>query len=126
MSDVTASIFPAFKYRDAGQAAEWLERAFGFARQALHEGPGGTVRHAEMRLGNGIVMFGSAAADTDNPWAEADGVYVVVDDVDAHHARALAAGAEIVRPPNDTDYGAREYTARDLEGRLWSFGTYRP
>ena len=54
------------------------------------------------------------------------GVYVRVDDVDAHHARAVAAGAAIVRPPADTPYGAREYSARDLEGRLWSFGTYDP
>ena len=54
------------------------------------------------------------------------GVYVVVEDVDAHHARAAAAGAEIVRGPEDTSYGSREYLARDPEGHLWSFGTYQP
>jgi len=53
-------------------------------------------------------------------------VYVYVEDVDAHHARARAAGAEIVRPLQDTDYGSREYSVRDLEGHLWSFGTYHP
>ncbi|MCM0675632.1 glyoxalase [Micromonospora phytophila] len=53
-------------------------------------------------------------------------VYVAVEDVDAHCARARAAGAEIVREPLDTDYGSRDYTARDLAGNVWSFGTYRP
>jgi uncharacterized glyoxalase superfamily protein PhnB len=124
---VTASVFPVLKYRDAPAAAAWLEKAFGFERQMVV--PGGdnnTVAHAGMRLGNGIVMFGSERADPANPWAAEGGVYVAVDDIDTQYARAQAAGAEIVRPLQATDYGAREYSARDLEGRLWSFGTYRP
>lgn len=126
-SGVTASLFPALGYRDARAAAAWLERAFGFAPHALHEGPEGTVAHAEMRFGNGMVMFGTRAVpDPENPWASGDGVYAVVEDVDAHYARAVAAGAEILRPLAETSYGAREYTARDPEGHLWSFGTYRP
>mgnify|MGYP005853087461 CR=1 FL=1 len=127
-SGVTASLFPALGYRDARAAADWLTRAFGFAPHALHEGPDGGVAHAEMRLGNGMVMFGDrGAADPANPWTAAPfGVYAVVEDVDAHYARAVAAGAEILRPLADTSYGAREYTARDPEGHLWSLGTYRP
>jgi uncharacterized glyoxalase superfamily protein PhnB len=54
------------------------------------------------------------------------GIYVVLDEVDRHYARARAAGAEIVRVLQDEDYGGRDYCARDLEGNLWSFGTYRP
>lgn len=54
------------------------------------------------------------------------GIYVVVDDADAHYARARAAGAEIVLDIKDQPYGSREYTVRDLEGNLWSFGTYAP
>jgi uncharacterized glyoxalase superfamily protein PhnB len=54
------------------------------------------------------------------------GIYVALEDVDAHYQQARAAGAEIVREPADTEYGSREYLARDLEGHLWSFGTYRP
>jgi uncharacterized glyoxalase superfamily protein PhnB len=54
------------------------------------------------------------------------GVYVAVEDADAHYERAKAAGAEITREIEDTDYGSREYTARDHEGHVWSFGTYRP
>jgi uncharacterized glyoxalase superfamily protein PhnB len=53
-------------------------------------------------------------------------MYLVVADPDAHHERAAGAGADIVRAPQDTDYGAREYSARDLEGNVWSFGTYQP
>jgi uncharacterized glyoxalase superfamily protein PhnB len=53
-------------------------------------------------------------------------IYIAVDDLDAHCERARAAGAEIVREPYDTDYGSRDYSARDLEGNVWSFGTYRP
>jgi hypothetical protein len=56
--------------------------------------------------------------------AVTQGIYIAVADVEAHHARALAAGVEVVRPLADTDYGSREYLARDLEGHLWSFGTY--
>ena len=51
---------------------------------------------------------------------------MAVDDLDAHHDRARAAGAEIIRGPFDTDYGSRDYAARDLAGNVWSFGTYRP
>ena len=67
--------------------------------------------------------------DADNPWNQpltTQGLYVALDGVDAHYAQAVAEGAEILRPLADTDYGSREYTARDLEGNLWSFGTYRP
>ncbi len=125
-SGVTASLFPAMRYRDAGAAVDWLEQAFGFARHAVHAGEGGRIDHAELRFGNGMVMFGSTGEDPGNPWAGESGVYAVVEDVDGHCARARAAGAEIVRPPADTAYGSREYSVRDLEGKLWSFGTYRP
>jgi uncharacterized glyoxalase superfamily protein PhnB len=53
-------------------------------------------------------------------------IYIVVQDSDAHYARAKAAGAEIIRELEDQDYGSRDYTARDLEGNIWSFGTYDP
>lgn len=123
---LTATIFPALRFRDAERARGFLRDAFGFEDHALHRDAAGRIAHAELRHGNGAVMFGEARPDPSNPWAEAHGLYVVVEDVDAHHARAAAAGAEIVTPPRDTDYGAREYTARDPEGNLWSFGSYRP
>lgn len=120
-------IFPALRYRDGAGAIDFLERAFGLERRAVHPGPEGTVAHAELAFGAGLVMLGSGVPDPNNPWSTTPvGLYVRVDDVDAHYARALAAGAEIIRPPAETSYGAREYSARDSEGHLWSFGTYDP
>jgi uncharacterized glyoxalase superfamily protein PhnB len=117
------NIFPALRYRDANAALEWLQRAFGFAEKAVYRGDDGTVHHAELQLGAGMVMLGEQpeAAPSD-----AQTIYVVVDDPDAHHERAAAAGAQIVRPLEDMDYGSREYSARDPEGHVWSFGTYDP
>ena len=117
------NIFPALRYRDANAALEWLQRAFGFSEKAVYRGDDGTVHHAELQLGAGMVMLGQQpeAAPSD-----AQTIYVAVADPDAHHERAAAAGAEILRPLEDMDYGSREYGARDPEGHLWSFGTYDP
>jgi uncharacterized glyoxalase superfamily protein PhnB len=128
-ADTRPNIFPAIRYKDAPAAIEWLGKAFGFSRQFVAPGADGAIAHAELRLGPGTIMLGSERRppDPNNPWDEvAFGIYVYVQDIDAHYARARAAGAEIARELADTDYGAREYSVRDLEGRLWSFGTYRP
>ena len=114
------TIFPTMKYRDADAAIEFLQRAFGAEPHAVYREEDGRVRHAEVRLGNGMVMLGEAEA------ASGGDVYVVVRDLDGHCSRARQAGAEIVREPNDTDYGSREYGARDPEGLAWHFGTYQP
>src|SRR5688500_1061775 len=97
--DSRPNIFPAFKYQDAPAAIDWLERAFGFTRQGVHPGPGGTIVHAELKLGSGLIMRGSMGPpDPAKPWAAApQGLYVYVSDIDAHYARAKAAGAVIVR-----------------------------
>jgi uncharacterized glyoxalase superfamily protein PhnB len=123
------NIFPALRYEDGPAAVEWLGKAFGFEKQMVVPGPDGTIAHAQLAFGPGVVMLGSAVEEPGkpNPWARVkQGIYVYVADVDAHYRRAKAAGAEIVRELQDTDYGAREYSARDPEGHLWSFGTYRP
>jgi uncharacterized glyoxalase superfamily protein PhnB len=122
------TVFPALKYKDGHAAVDWLGRVFGFQKMTAYPGADGSLAHAELRLQSGVIMLGTITApDPANPWADArTGVYVYVEDVDAHYARARAAGAEIVRPLADTDYGSREYSARDPEGHLWSFGTYRP
>lgn len=133
MSETThPNIFPALRYQDANAAIAWLGRAFGFEEKAVHRGADGTVGHAELRLGAGLIMLGQYS---DEGWmggkapdalASTSSIYVVLDDPDAHHDRAKAAGARIVRELADQDYGSREYSARDLEGNLWSFGTYDP
>jgi len=81
-----------------------------------------------LKFGSGAIMLGSLGQpDPANPWpTAAHGVYVYVPDADAHYARAKAAGAQIVRELGDTPYGSREHSARDVEGNLWSFGTYYP
>ena len=125
------NIFSAVRYADAPSVISFLVEAFGFARHEVHAAPDGTIAHAELSLGTGLLMLGSATPpDPANPWsAVAAGIYAALAtpaDVDAHHARAVRAGAEVVRPLETTSYGSREYSARDLEGHLWSFGTYNP
>ena len=93
----TASVFPFFGYDDATGAITWLERAFGFEAGEVVKS-NGMVAHAELWYGPGGVMLGSGTGN-----AGGDGVYVVVEDIDAHYARAKEAGAEIVRELHDTD-----------------------
>lgn len=139
MSDLakttTATIVPTLRYRDANAAIDWLERAFGFRRHLVVPDGEGGVAHAQLTFGNGMIMLGSARDDEfgemqrplespDAPVSQSP--YVIVTDVDAHHARALAAGAVIVDSPEDRDYGGRGYGCRDPEGNLWSFGSYDP
>ena len=130
MSDQT--IFPALRYRDAPAAIEWLGRAFGFEPRMVVDGEPGTVAHAELTCGDAMIMLGTARPpDADDYSAAAPppggtALYMVIEDPDAHCERARAAGAEIVRALQDTDYGSREYSVRDLEGNVWSFGTDQP
>jgi uncharacterized glyoxalase superfamily protein PhnB len=121
-----ATIFPTLRYDDAGKAIDFLIDAFGFERHAVYSGDNGDVRHAELRLGNGLVMLGSANGDIGATRGRGGAIYIVVGDPDAHADRARAAGAELIRDSHDTDYGSREYGARDPEGNVWSFGTYQP
>lgn len=130
-----ATIIPTLRYRDAAAAIEWLCRAFDFAEHLVVPGEHGTVEHAQLVHGNGMVMLGSARDDAfgalqappsspDTPVTQS--AYVIVADVDAHHERAVAAGATIVMAPEDQDYGGRFYACRDPEGNLWNFGSYDP
>ena len=120
-------LYPSMRYRDAPAAIAFLEEAFGFKRREVIVNPDGTVAHAELTLGPSILMLGS---DRDDPLSGSrvglGWMYVAVDDPDDHHGRAAEAGAEVVVGLHDTDYGSRDYAARDLEGNLWYFGTYRP
>jgi uncharacterized glyoxalase superfamily protein PhnB len=121
-----ATIHPTLTYADALGAIDFLCTAFGFERVQVMTGEGGRdVVHAELRLGDGIVLVGQPR-DDDLATGGTQLVYVALDEVDAHHERAASAGAEIVRAPFDTDYGSRDYQARDPGGNVWAFGTYRP
>ena len=134
---VQPAIIPCLAYRDAHAAIEFLCDAFGFARNAIYESEDKSrVDHAQLTLDGNMVMLSSASRQSEDRLgmvtpAETGGkvtacIYVVLGDPDAHHARAAAAGARIINPPTDQDYGGRSYEARDLEGNVWSFGTYDP
>ena len=118
-------VIPTLKYKDAPAAIDFLERAFAFERKNVFE-DGGVVHHAELTHGRGMVMLGSVGAGGPQFETRHSSAYVIVADVDAIHDRANAAGAEITRELQDTDYGSREFSATDPEGNVWSFGTYDP
>jgi uncharacterized glyoxalase superfamily protein PhnB len=134
-NQVPATIIPALRYRNAPAAIEWLCRAFGFERHFVVPGPNETIAHAQLIWGNGMIML-SSRSDTEfsrlmkQPdevnGAETQSPYIIVEDADSHYARAKTAGAEIVIDIADATYGGRGYSCRDIEGHLWSFGTYDP
>lgn len=127
---VVPSVYPTILYEDPKAAIRMLKEAFGFTEVSVYETEDGGVAHAELAYGNGMAMLGSINRDTLLAKVMRGGgpvgVYVVVDDVDAHHARAVEHGVEILMEPTDQDYGSRDYKARDIEGNVWSFGTYVP
>jgi len=134
-ADTRATFIPCLRYRDAPAAIDWLCRAFGFTRHAVYEHEG-MILHAQLTYGNGMVMLGSVERSSD--WGklivqpgevagrETQSPCVIVADADAHHAQAVAAGAEVVIALADQGYGGRGYACRDLEGHLWWFGDYDP
>ena len=118
------AIVPYLLYKDCEAALDWLERAFGFEEELRYTGAEGYVNHAEMRLGDALIFMGNPGEGYRNPKEighETVGLYVYVDDVDAHFERARAAGAVIREEPADQEYGERRYSARDPEGHLWYF-----
>ncbi len=130
-----STIIPGLRYKDAPAAIEWLHNVLGFEQHAVYPGPNGTVSHAELMLGGGMIMLGSEKDDDygrgfkaprDLGGVETRSVYVVVPDADAVYARAKTAGAVIVRPIQNTEYGSREFGVKDPEGHTWSVGTYDP
>ena len=132
---MSGSVVPGFRYKDPARAVDWLCAAFGFERHLVVPGENGSVQHAQLTFGTGMIMLGPAGDDEYGRLmaqpAEIDGrvtqsAYVVVSDVDAHCAVATAAGAKIVMPPEDQPYGGRLYVCRDIESHLWNFGSYNP
>jgi len=118
------SIVPEIRYRDLASAARWLEE-IGFEKTFEVPGPDGVPAHVEMRFGSGHIFISPLSPEGE--FADVTQfANVIVDDPDAHHARAAAAGANIVIAPTDTPFGARCYAARDPENVLWWLGTYRP
>ena len=132
-----STVIPSLRYRDALAAIDWLVTAFGFKKQAVFVAPDNkTVQHAQLTLGPGMIMIGSVdnggeagkfmVQPDEIGLRETQGIYLIVSDADAVYATARAAGATMALDIRDMDYGGRAFTCRDLEGHLWSFGTYDP
>ncbi|MEO6170204.1 MAG: VOC family protein [Lysobacter sp.] len=136
-----STIIPCLQYRNAHVAIDWLCEAFGFERLLVHA-DARIVHHAQLVLEGGMVMLGSAAdappCDGADKWhqrmvqpdqiddCETQSNCVIVSDPDAHYARAVAAGAEILIDIADQEYGGRGYGCLDIEGHMWWFGSYDP
>ncbi len=135
MPESRSAVIPAFHYRNAPAAIDWLCKVFGFERHAVYENEDGTIAHAELALNGGMIMLGSTKDDEhakgfkapdELGGIETAGVYLVVPDADSAHARAVEAGAVVIRPLQDMPYGSREFGVKDPEGHSWSAGTYDP
>ena len=126
MSDWRAPLMSAVCYLDPKAALAWLEAAFGFEVSMLIEDGEGALIHSEMRFGNAVVMIGNEwSADHKSPKSiggkNTQTVHIqITTDIDAHHARAQAAGAEILAAPETQFYGDRTYRCRDPEGHIWT------
>ena len=127
------TVFHSLSYDDAPAAIEFLSTAFGFVPHGVHTHPDDPtqVMHAQLDWPpGGAVMLGSSRRH-DETWVDSVGrsqcycVTATDEDVDAVFERAVAAGATVVRKPEDQDYGGRGCTLRDPEGNQWSFGSYR-
>jgi uncharacterized glyoxalase superfamily protein PhnB len=122
-------VWPTLRAHDARALIRFLVVVVGFQESVVY-GDGDRIDHAELvwPLGGGVMLGSMREVDAARQWSPQPGTfgaYVVADDIDALHARIAAAGAEITRPPNDTDYGSRDFAIKDPEGNHWSFGTYR-
>lgn len=130
-----AQLIPTMQYRDANRAVSWLCEAFGFEQKNVFKDDDGNVAHAELQLGNGLVMIGPR---TNTPFGQliktpleigsfnTHAIYIIVEDIEAHYQKSIEAGASISLELVEQEYGGKDYTCRDLEGFLWSFGTYDP
>ena len=132
-----ATVVPCLRYRDAPKAIEWLCSVFGFEQHLVVPNENGTIAHAQLSFGNGMVML-SSVSKVENDFSrltrqpdesggmEAQSPYLIVSNADAVYQRAKAVGAKIEIGIKVEDYGGRGFSCRDLEGHLWNFGTYDP
>jgi uncharacterized glyoxalase superfamily protein PhnB/AraC-like DNA-binding protein len=128
MTSTRQRIVTILVYADIAAAHNYLVETFGFSSGGINQHADGEVMHAEVALDGEVIWLHRVSADyglrsTTELGAATGMLNVLVDDVDAHHARSVAAGARITFPPTDMPYGQREYGVTDTENRLWSFAT---
>jgi len=129
-------VVPCLRYRDTPAAIDWLCEAFGFECQLAVPGIGGAIAHAQLTLGDGMIMLGSVnnegeygrllAQPDEIGGRETQTVYLQVNDADRVCEHARKAGATILQEPADTEFGTRGFLCRDPEGHVWNVGTYNP
>lgn len=134
--NTTSTVSSCLRYRDAPAAIDWLCKVFGFERHLVVPGENGVIHHAQLSFGNGMIMLGSVSKDNaygklimqpdEIGGAQTQTVNLVVNDADLVYARVKEAGVPIVIDIHNADYGGRGFTCRDLEGHVWSIGTYDP
>ena len=122
-------LFPTMRCADAQAMIRWLIDVLGFRERVVYRS-GDVIHHAELMLGSSILMLGQ---DRDDEFGKrvgsgrkTDSLYVAVEEIDALFAKVKASGTAIERELYNTDYGSRDFSCRDPEGNLWSFGTYWP
>ena len=126
MPRITAGVY----YEDSATALDWLEKAFGFKTRLKIPGPNGQIMHSELEYEDGLIFVGQACLNEKKTspqtldGAMTSGLYIYVDNVDAHCERSRDAGAKILQEPEDTFYGDRNYTAQDPEGHHWKFAQH--
>ncbi|RTE54686.1 glyoxalase [Arenibacter aquaticus] len=135
MKENKADIIPTMRYKNALTTIDWLCSAFGFEKHLIVEGRNNTIVHAQLTYGNSMIMLSS---ENENEYGKlvntpeslngnnTQASYVVVEKIDEHYKRAVAAGAKILIEIKDEEYGGRGYTCKDTEGCIWNFGSYNP
>ncbi len=127
-------LIPATRYKDCEAALKFMTDVLGLHPHAVHRDAQGDIQHVEMRLGQGLMMFGPGGdsafdrflTDPATAGAETTTIYAVLTDVSGAHERAQGAGAEIVMPFEAQDYGGHSFSVRDPEGHVWTIGDYEP
>jgi uncharacterized glyoxalase superfamily protein PhnB len=114
------TVIPYVVVPDVEALIEFLEQVFEVKDKQVAEGPDGNIMHAEVRIGDSVVMMGNAANSEPFPGM----LHVYVEDTDAHYERALNAGATSLRAPVDEFYGDRTGGVQDPFGNQWWFATH--
>lgn len=131
-----STVIPGLRYRDPDKMMDWLCRAFGFTMQTVYRGPEGAVVHAQLTMGDGMVMLGQVENESAGSGLlrqpdelggiETQALSLIVEDCDAVYAKASAAGAVMVMDLAEQSYSGKAFSCRDPEGHLWHVGSYNP
>lgn len=116
------SVTPYLVVDGAEKLLDFLTAAFGAEETVRMDGPDGAIAHAEVRVGDSVVMLGNASGSTTGE-AMPTTLYLYVDDADATYRRAVEAGAASIEEPNDAFYGDRRSAVRDPLGNHWFIAT---